>query len=164
MGPPIVRPVVIAAEISPRIGPVNCGYGTRHSDLKTTRAVRARTKIPMAIRRTEASSWLRANTPMGVPIAPAIAKGVCSRNFASSRVSTITKAKAMMATMLTTTTTVWGSRKRRRVGEVVSPKPKPTAPMMKPANAKMAAVARMCIGSGMKQMNWTDWARVGFLV
>ena len=53
-----------------------------------------------------------------------------------------------MATALITTTTVWGSRISSNIGEVVSPNPKPIAPITKAAPISTNEVTTMCNMSG----------------
>ena len=55
----MARPVTMAATPKPSTGPVNCGFGTRHSVLTTTRAVSTSTNTLMPMRRAEGSSALR---------------------------------------------------------------------------------------------------------
>ena len=57
--------------------------------------------------------------------------------------------KARIATALTTTTTVWGSRYSSRTGVVVRPKPKPIAAMVNAAMASTTAEIAISMGSGM---------------
>ena len=78
-GPPMARPVTMAAPQKPSAGPVSRGLGTRHSVLTITRAVSANTRTLMPMRSADGSSVLRAYTPMGAPRAPATTIGVSSR-------------------------------------------------------------------------------------